>query len=62
MLWTELWGLAQSSGLVTNPTSPPARPLGHPANCRAHDSMPETLMPEGNKSWVSGVGVGLNNT
>ena len=34
--------------------------LGHspePANFRTHDSSPETLTPEGNKSRVSGVGV-----
>jgi len=27
------------------------------ANFRTHDSTPEALMPEGNKSRVSGVGV-----
>ena len=35
--------------------------LGHspgPANFRTHDSTPETLTPEGNKSRVSGVGAG----
>ena len=32
------------------------------ANFRTHDSTPETLMPEGNKSRVSGVGVELNYT
>ena len=34
--------------------------LGHspgPANFRTHDSIPKTLMPEGNKSRVSRVGV-----
>ena len=39
--------------------------LGHspePANFRTHDSSPETLTPEGNKSRVSGVGVELNST
>ena len=39
--------------------------LGHspgPANFRTHDSTPETLMPEGNKSRVSGVGVESNHT
>ena len=37
--------------------------LGHspgPANFRTHDSTPETLTPEGNKSRVSGVGVESN--
>ena len=37
--------------------------LGHspgPANFRTHDSSPETLTPEGNKSRVSGVGVESN--
>ena len=37
--------------------------LGHspgPANFRTHDSTPETLTPEGNKSRVSAVGVELN--
>ena len=33
-----------------------------PANLRTHDSTPETLMSEGNKSRVSGVGVELNYT
>ncbi len=39
--------------------------LGHspgPANLCAHDSIPETLMPEGNKSRVSGDGLELNYT
>ena len=39
--------------------------LGHspgPANFRTHDSTPETLTPEGNKSRVSGVGVESNYT
>ena len=37
--------------------------LGHspePANFRTHDSSPETLTPEGNKSRLSGVGVESN--
>ena len=37
--------------------------LGHspgPANFRTHDSTPETLMPEGNKSRVSGDGLESN--
>jgi len=37
--------------------------LGHSqgqANFRTHDSSPETLTPEGNKSRVSGVGVESN--
>ena len=32
------------------------------ANFRTHDSTPETLMPEGNKSRVSGGGVESNYT
>ena len=32
------------------------------ANFRTHDSTPETLMPEGNKSRVSGDGVESNYT
>jgi len=32
------------------------------ANFRTHDSTPETLMPEGNKSRVSGDGLGSNYT
>ena len=32
-------------------------PLYTSANFRTHDSTPETLMPEGNKSRVSGGGV-----
>ena len=35
-------------------------PLYTSANFRTHDSTPETLMPEGNKSRVSGVGVESN--
>ncbi len=35
-------------------------PLYTSANFRTHDSTPETLMPEGNKSRVSGGGVGSN--
>ena len=34
--------------------------LAYSANLRAHDSISETLMPEGNKSRVSGVGVESN--
>jgi hypothetical protein len=30
------------------------------ANLRIHDSTPETVMPDGNKSGVWGVGVGSN--
>ena len=37
-------------------------PLYTSANFRTHDSTPETLMPEGNKSRVSGGGVELNYT
>ena len=35
-------------------------PLYTSANFRTHDSTPETLMPEGNKSRVSGGGVESN--
>ena len=35
-------------------------PLYNSANFRTHDSTPETLMPEGNKSRVSGGGVESN--
>ena len=37
-------------------------PLYTSANFRTHDSTPETLMPEGNKSRVSGGGVDSNRT
>ena len=37
-------------------------PLYTSANFRTHDSTPETLMPEGNKSRVSGGGVESNYT
>ena len=36
-------------------------PLYTSANFRTHDSTPETLMPEGNKSRVSGGGVESNH-
>ena len=36
-------------------------PLYTSANFRTHNSTPETLMPEGNKSRVSGGGVESNH-
>ena len=56
---TSTWLIRATAGTgVRTGSSGLHRPLGYTANLRAHDSTPETLIPEGNKSRVSGDGPG----